>query len=144
MPASLQDALMYRTLDRPMHTQYKKFEWAKMHDRGLSANDRKRMALASGHIPLHGGMSPRIARRMGPGQPKPKAQQTVASVRRNLSVGREMSRDFLTLACYNAIATGQMSILKAIYKTGKAPQVDKNGNTPLHVAAKCGQLRSLR
>ncbi|XP_071105248.1 espin-like [Haliotis cracherodii] len=115
-----------------------------MHDRGLSANDRKRMALASGHIPLHGGMSPRIGRRMGPGQPKPKAQQTVASVRRNLSVGREMSRDFLTLACYNAIATGQMSILKAIYKTGKAPQVDKNGNTPLHVAAKCGQLRSLR
>ncbi|XP_046569380.1 espin-like [Haliotis rubra] len=115
-----------------------------MHDRGLSANDRKRMALASGHIPLPGGMSPRIARRVAPGQPKPKAQQTVASVRRNLSIGREMSRDFLTLACYNAIATGQMSILKAIYKTGKAPQVDKNGNTPLHVAAKCGQLRSLR
>ena len=75
---------------------------------------------------------------------KPRAKQTLANVRRSLSLGREMTADFLTLACYNAIATGQLGLLKAIYKTGKAPEVDKQGNTPLHVAAKCGQLRSLR
>nr|KAG5703167.1 hypothetical protein BaRGS_027332 [Batillaria attramentaria] len=58
-------------------------------------------------------------------------------------MGKEVSKDFLTLACYNAVATGQLGLLKALQKTGKAPQVDKQGNTPLHVAAKCGQLKCL-
>lgn len=60
------------------------------------------------------------------------------------SPGREASKDLLILACYNAVATGQLGLLKALQKTGKVPQVDKLGNTPLHVAARCGQLRCLR
>ena len=52
-----------------------------------------------------------------------------------------MSRDFLTLACYNAVSTGQLGLLKALQKTGRAPHVDKQGNTPLHVAAKSGQAQ---
>lgn len=60
------------------------------------------------------------------------------------TAGREASRDFLTLACYNAVGTGQLGLLKALYRTGRVPLVDKQGNTPLHVAAKCGQLACLR
>ena len=73
-----------------------------------------------------------------------KTARPPAPPRRSSSVGREASRDFLALACYNAVATGQLGLLKALQKTGRAPLVDKQGNTPLHVAAKCGQLRCLR
>lgn len=111
-------------------------------DRRLSSEDRKRLAKAAAQ---------KLFANKGKSQKKNlahsvsvKTSRPPAPPRRASSAGKEVSRDFLTLACYNAVATGQIGLLKALQKTGRAPLVDKQGNTPLHVAAKCGQLKCLR
>ncbi|KAK7491882.1 hypothetical protein BaRGS_00016901 [Batillaria attramentaria] len=122
-------------------------ELAKLTDRTISTEDRKRLARAAAQKLFASKNSCQL-------RPQPvlthtnsmslKTSRAPAPPRRTASMGKEVSKDFLTLACYNAVATGQLGLLKALQKTGKAPQVDKQGNTPLHVAAKCGQLKCLK
>ncbi|KAK6170020.1 hypothetical protein SNE40_018511 [Patella caerulea] len=114
--------------------------WSKLHDRNLSTSQKNRIVNAMGPHRFPDTPSSHTSRRLGGD----------ASSFENMNLtnpdlmNRGLTKDFLTLACYNAIATGQIGLLKSIYKTGEAPQVDKQGNTPLHIAARCGQLRSLR
>lgn len=130
-------------------------EWAKLTDRTLSPEERKRIAKTAAQRLFAESRNQKKV----PGQALLQAKRPQANITHSLSmkttrppapprrasnVGKEVSKDFLTLACYNAVATGQLGLLKALQRTGKTPQVDKLGNTPLHVAAKSGQLRSLK
>lgn len=121
-------------------------------DRRLSTEERKKLAKVAAQKLFSSKTQGKACGAHSPARHKTaltrsvslKAARPPAPPRRASSTGREASRDFLTLACYNAVATGQLGLLKALQKTGRAPMVDKQGNTPLHVAAKCGQLRCLR
>ncbi|KAL8558416.1 hypothetical protein ACOMHN_064763 [Nucella lapillus] len=68
----------------------------------------------------------------------------VSSARGSKGRSKELCRDFLTLAFHRAVGQGRLKIVKAMQRSGRVPLVDRMGNTPLHVAARSGQLKCLR